>query len=175
MTNTRFSGLRHRFRPWFIVWLVVMWCMLMGEVTVGNLVAGLIIGVVIVFALPLPAMPITGIDVSWGKLVAFMIRWFWELFYASLKVGWLAVRPQPVPKTAILELPMRLDNEFAISLAVTLYNLQPGGTVTDIDIANRMITVHILDAHDEEQIQREINAVARLEASFIEIFERSHP
>ena len=91
MTNTRFSGLRHRFHPWFIVWLVVMWCMLMGEVTVGNLVAGLIIGVVIVFALPLPAMPIAGIDVSWGKLIAFMIRWFWELFYASLKVGWLCL------------------------------------------------------------------------------------
>ena len=175
MTNSRFSGLHHRFRPWFIVWLIIMWCMLMGEVTVGNLVAGLIIGVVIVFALPLPAMPITGIDVSWGKLIAFMLRWFWELFYASLKVGWLAVRPQPVTKTAILELPMRLDNEFAISLAVTLYNLQPGGTVTDIDIANRMLTVHILDAHDEEQIQREINAVARMEVSFIEIFERSHP
>ena len=85
------------------------------------------------------------------------------------------MRPQPVPKTAILELPMRLDNEFVLSLAVTLYNLQPGGTVTDIDIANRMITVHILDARDEAQIQREIGAVAHLEASFIDIFERSHP
>ena len=39
MTNSRFSGLHHRFRPWFIVWLIIMWCMLMGEVTVGNLVA----------------------------------------------------------------------------------------------------------------------------------------
>ena len=175
MTNARFSGLRHRFRPWFIVWLTIMWCMLMGEVTVGNVVAGLLIGIIIVFALPLPAMPIADIDVSWGKLIAFMARWFWELFYASLKEGWLAVRPQPVPKTAILELPMRLDNEFVLSLAVTLYNLQPGGTVTDIDIANRMITVHILDARDETQIQHEINAVAHLEASFIEIFERSHP
>ena len=47
--------------------------------------------------------------------------------------------------------------------------------MTDIDIANRMITVHILDARDEAQIQREIGAVAHLEASFIDIFERSHP
>jgi len=62
-----------------------------------------------------------------------------------------------------------------LSLAVTLYNLQPGGTVTDIDIANRMITIHILDARDEAQIQREIDAVSRLESSMIEIFERSHP
>ena len=99
MTNTRFSGLRHRFHPWFIVWLVVMWCMLMGEVTVGNLVAGLIIGVVIVFALPLPAMPIAGIDVSWGKLIAFMIRWFWGCSTPRSRwAGWPCARsrcPRP--------------------------------------------------------------------------------
>ena len=47
--------------------------------------------------------------------------------------------------------------------------------MTDIDIANRMITIHILDARDEAQIQREIDAVSRLESSMIEIFERSHP
>ena len=47
MTNTRFSGIRHRFRPWFIVWLVVMWCMLMGEITVGNVVGGLLVALVI--------------------------------------------------------------------------------------------------------------------------------
>ena len=152
-----------------------MWCLLMGEVTVANLVGGLLVGLFIVLALPLPAMPVEGISVSWGKLIVFAAGWFVDLLEASIRVGWLAVRPQPVPKTAILELPMRLDNEFVLSLAVTLYNLQPGGTVTDIDIANRMITVHILDARDEAQIQHEINAVAHLEASFIEIFERSHP
>ena len=175
MTKSRFAGVRYRFRPWFTVWITVMWCMLMGELTVGNVVGGLLVALVIVFALPLPAMPIAGVEVAWGKFLRYMLRWFWELFYASLKVGWLASRPQPLPKTAILELPMRLENEFILSLAVTLYNLQPGGTVTDIDIANRMITIHILDARDEAQIQREIDAVSRLESSMIEIFERSHP
>lgn len=70
---------------------------------------------------------------------------------------------------------MRLDSEFILSLAVSLYNLQPGGTVTDIDIANRMLTIHILDAESEAEIEKEIAQVAQLEASMIEIFERSHP
>lgn len=65
------------------------------------------------------------------------------------------MRPQEPPKTAILELPMRLDSEFILSLAVSLYNLQPGGTVTDIDIANRMLTIHILDAASEAEIEKE--------------------
>ena len=54
-----------------------------------------------------------------------------------------------------------------------LYNLQPGGTVTDIDIANRMWTIHVLDADDEEDLRREIQNVADLEATLIHTFERS--
>ena len=23
----RFSGIKHRFRPWFMVWIIVMWCL----------------------------------------------------------------------------------------------------------------------------------------------------
>ena len=171
----RFSGIKHRFRPWFMVWIVVMWCMLMGEVTVANLVGGLLVSLFIVFALPLPAMPVAGISVSWGKLIVFMAQWFVELMEASIMVGWLAVRPQPVPKTAIVKLPMRVENEFVLSLAVSLYNLQPGGTVFDIDIANRMLTIHLLNADSEEDLEREIAAVRKLEADMIAIFERSHP
>ncbi|TVU84028.1 Na+/H+ antiporter subunit E [Corynebacterium aurimucosum] len=171
----RFSGIKHRFRPWFMVWIVVMWCMLMGEVTVANLVGGLLVSLFIVFALPLPAMPVAGISVSWGKLIVFMAQWFVELMEASIMVGWLAVRPQPVPKTAIVKLPMRVENEFILSLAVSLYNLQPGGTVSDIDIANRMLTIHLLNADSEKDLEREIAAVRKLEADMIAIFERSHP
>ena len=171
----RFAGIKHRFRPWFMVWIIVMWCMLMGEVTVANLAGGLLASLFIVFALPLPAMPVAGISVSWGKLFIFMAQWFVELMEASLKVGWLAVRPQEVSKTAIVKLPMRVENEFVLALAVSLYNLQPGGTVSDIDIANRMLTIHLLNADSEEHLEREIAAVRKLEADMIAIFERSHP
>ena len=171
----RFAGIKHRFRPWSMVWIIIMWCMLMGEVTVANLVGGLLASLFIVFALPLPAMPVAGISVSWGKLFIFMAQWFVELMEASIKVGWLAVRPQEVPKTAIVKLPMRVENEFVLALAVSLYNLQPGGTVSDIDIANRMLTIHLLNADSEGHLERESAAVRKLEADMISIFERSHP
>lgn len=170
----KLSGFKHRFRPWFVVWIVVMWCLLMGEVTVANLVGGLLVGLFIFLALPLPAMPVEGISVSWGKLFVFVAGWFVDLLEASIKVGWLAVRPQPVPKTAIVKVPMRVENEFVLSLAVSLYNLQPGGTVSDIDIANRMLTIHLLNADSEGHLEREIAAVRKLEADMIAIFERSH-
>jgi len=56
-------------------------------------------------------------------------------------------------------------------LATCAYNLQPGGTVTDIDLANREWTVHILDADSDAAIAREIENVQKLERQMIAIFE----
>ena len=40
--------------------------------------------------------------------------------------------------------------------------------VSDIDVANRIWTIHVLDAND---VEREKDSVARLEQDMIEIFE----
>lgn len=167
------AGIRRRFRPWFIVWITIMWCMLMGEVTWANVISGLLVGCLIVFGLPLPAMPITGLNVRWWQLFLYMLGWIKDLMVASVKVAWLALRPADPPKSAIVRVPMRVSNELVLSFATVLYNLQPGGSVSDIDIANRMWTVHLLAAGDEEALAHEIENVARLERHMIRIFERS--
>ncbi len=167
-----FDGFRRRFRPWFVVWITFMWCLLMGEVTWANVVSGLLVGLGVVLALPLPAMPIAGLRVNWLRLARYLLIWVGELMVASVKVAWLALRPAAPPKTAILQVPMRVSNDLVLAFATALYNLQPGGSVSDIDIANRMWTIHVLDADDEEDIVREIENVATLERRMITIFEK---
>lgn len=166
------AGFKRRFRPFFVVWLVVMWIMLMGEISWANFFGGLAVALGIVLLLPLPAMPISNLSIHWGALVMLILKWFWDLAKASVKVAWLALRPQDPPKTAILSVPMRVQNDLVLSFATVLYNLQPGGSVTDIDIANRMWTVHILDASSPEAIENEIENVAELERNLIRVFER---
>ena len=165
------SGLFHRFRPLTVVWLTFMWILLMGEISWGNLVAGLALGTVIVLALPLPRVPRSGNRVHWLKLAAFMVEWFWDLLTASAKVAWVSLRRAPQPKNAILRVPMRLSNELVLYLATCAYNLQPGGAVTDLDLANREWTIHVLDATTEADIAREIANVQKLERQMIDIFE----
>lgn len=164
------TGFIHRFRPVYVLWITVMWMFLMGEASVANLVGGLLVGLGVTLLLPLPAMPVAGVHVSWGKLVLFLLGWVVDFTHASVKVAWLAIRPAEPPRTAIVDVPMRVDSEFALTVAVVLYNLQPGGAVTDIDIAERMLTVHLLDASN---IEEEIASVAKLERSLIDIFERT--
>ncbi len=165
------TSLKNRFRLSFVVWLTLMWVLLMGEVTWGNVIAGLVLGVGIVLALPLPPVPEQQSKINWFKLAAFIGIWTWDLLVASAKVAWFALRPQPQPKNAILTVPMRVSSELVLYLATCAYNLQPGGSVTDIDIANREWTIHILDASSEEAIRREIMNVQTLERQMIEIFE----
>ncbi|GAB3945983.1 Na+/H+ antiporter subunit E [Corynebacterium tapiri] len=166
------SRIRNRLRPGFILWIVIMWCLLMGEITWANLFAGIGVGLLIVLGLPLPAMPTGGLSISWGRLVVFIFRWLGELAVASVKVAWLALRPADPPTTAIVRVPMRVSNELVLYLATVAYNLQPGGAITDIDVANRMLTIHFLDAGTPAALEREIASVARLERAMIDIFEK---
>lgn len=165
------SGVSNRFRPLTVLWLTFMWILLMGELSWGNVIAGFLLGLVIVLALPLPPVPRSGNRINWLKLVAFIAEWFWDLLVASAKVAWLSLRRAPQPKNAVLRVPMRLSNELVIYLATCAYNLQPGGAVTDVDLANREWTVHVLDADTEADIAREIANVQKLERQMIAIFE----
>ena len=166
------AGLKHRFHPVFVLWLTFMWVLLMGELSWGNAFAGLALGTLIVLLLPLPPVPRQTTRIHWGKLVVFLIEWFWDLLTASAKVAWLSLRRADPPKNAILRVPMRLDNELVLYLATCAYNLQPGGAVTDIDLANREWTIHVLDASTPEDIEREVRNVQKLERQLIDIFER---
>lgn len=155
----------------YVVWITFMWCMLMGEFNWTNIIGGLALGFLIVLALPLPKSPTGLLKISWGLLIKFIFIWLWDLIVASVKVAWLALRPQDPPRTAIIRIPMRVSSELVLYFATAAYNLQPGGSVSDIDIANRMWTVHLLDVDDEASLEREIQNIITLERRMIRIFE----
>lgn len=167
------AGLKRRFHPLFILWTAVMWVMLQGELSLGNVIAGLLVGLIVVLALPLPAVPVDGIKVNIRPLFTLMGAWLIDLLKGAFQVSWLSIRPKEPPNTAILIMPMRVESEAVFALATILYNLQPGGTVTDLDIANRQWIIHILDASSDRSINRQREAVALLERRLIAAFERS--
>ena len=62
--------------------------------------------------------------------------------------------------------------ELALYFATCAYNLQPGGCVTDIDLANRTWTIHVLSAGTQDDVEKALADVQKLERSMIEIFEK---
>ncbi|WPF65884.1 MULTISPECIES: Na+/H+ antiporter subunit E [unclassified Corynebacterium] len=166
-----YQGVRNRMRPLTLFWITLLWCGLMGEVTWANVIAGLLVGLGVILILPLPRLPIAHLPVEWKALFVFLGYWLKELFTSSFEVAALALRPRALPKTAIVQAPMRVNSELILTLATGLYNLQPGGCITDIDIANRMWTVHLVNASTPEDIERELAVIRALERSMIDIFE----
>ncbi|WP_297851110.1 Na+/H+ antiporter subunit E [uncultured Corynebacterium sp.] len=161
-----------RYRPWFIFWLTLMWILLMGELTWANIFAGFALGLIITMVLPLPKLPTGGVSLDTPKLIGFLIRWVGELIVAAIQVSWLAIRPADPPKSAIFKVPMRLNSELALYFATCAYNLQPGGCVTDIDLANRVWTIHVLSAGTQKDVEKALADVDKLERSMIAIFEK---
>ncbi|AKK04013.1 Na+/H+ antiporter subunit E [Corynebacterium epidermidicanis] len=164
-------GLRRRLHPWSVVWIVFMWNVLSGEFSWGNTIAGFLVAVVVILGLPLPQLPVSALRIRWLPLLQLVVIFAWDLLVSSLRVSWLAIRPQPQPPSAIVTVPMRVQEDLVFAFAVALLNLTPGGTVTDLDIANRMLTMHILDARSTAVLDKTIASIATLERLLIRIFE----
>lgn len=166
------TAARRRFRPLSIAWLTVMWVTLWGQISWGNVIAGVLVGLAITLLLPLPTLPTQGIRIHWLSLCGLLARYAGELVTSSLHVAWIALRRKEQPPSAIVQVPMNVPEDLVFSFAVTLLNLLPGGMVTDLDIHNRMLTVHLLDGSSTAAIDREIARIGSLEDSLNRIFER---
>ncbi|MCI6206242.1 MAG: Na+/H+ antiporter subunit E [Corynebacterium glucuronolyticum] len=167
------SALIRRIRPFSLVWLAAMWCLLYGEVTVANIVAGVAVGIIIQLVFPLPALPLQMVHVNVREFLGLMWMFVTGLLSGAVSVSWLAIRPQDPPKSAILTVPMRVESDFAMVTGVSLYNLQPGGTVLDMDLAKKEWTVHLLDASSTSKIDQAFADIADLERRLIATFEAS--
>lgn len=155
--------------------LVVMWQLLWGEVTVGNIVGGILVAGFISLVVPMPRVPVTGLDIDWFAMARLFAAWAVEFVVASLRVAWLAVRPADPPPSAVIQVPMRTNDDITLASAVALINLQPGGIVTDIDRGRQMLTMHILDGSSTGGIDRTVADLAKMEHRVIRAFESREP
>lgn len=168
------SGFRRRFRPITVAWITLMWCLMYGEFSWANVIGGFLVGMLIVMLFPLPALPIAALGIRWTAVIGLLWFFITDLVASSVRVSWLAVRPTAQPPSAIVTVPMRVQEDFVFSLAVSLLNLTPGGSVMELDIAGRMLTMHILDARSTAELERTLNGIAELERRLIRAFEKGH-
>jgi len=162
---------RWALRVWMLVWLVGVWLLLWGEVSVANVASGLTVAALITLLLPLPAVPVQ------GRLHPLSLIWLalnvaWWLTLSSVQVAWLAIRPERPPLSAVLRVPLALKSDLVLALAVNIMNLTPGTLVVEIDQANRLVYVHVLDVGSRRSVDRFYRQAAQLEQLLIAAFER---
>lgn len=158
-------------RVWVLCWLTLVWMLLWGSVSAANALSGLAVALVITVLLPLPPVPIEGRmhPLSLLRLVA-QVTYY--LVLSSVQVAWLAVKPGPPPRTAVLRAHLALKSDLVLALAVNVINLIPGTIVLEIDQTRRMIYVHVIDAGSDRSVSRFYHQVAEVERLLIASFER---
>jgi multicomponent Na+:H+ antiporter subunit E len=158
-------------RAWVLCWLMLVWVLLWGDVSPANVLSGLLVGLLITVLLPLPPVPIEG-RLHPMSLLRLVIQVAYYLVMSSIQVAWLAVRPGPPPRTAVLRAHLALKSDLVLALAVNIMNLIPGGIVLEIDQTRRLIYVHVLDVGTDRGVNRFYHQVAEVERLLIATFER---
>ncbi|MFY1690873.1 Na+/H+ antiporter subunit E [Plantactinospora sp. WMMB782] len=159
---------RRRWRDHLITvgWLVVAWSLLWGEFTFGNLVSGVLVAGVILVFLPLPRVTFGG-RLRPLALVGFVVRFVAELVVASVHVGWVAVRPGPGPRNAIVAVRLRVRTDLNLALTAEVLSLVPGTLIVEADRDSGTLYVHVLDVRGPEDLARSRERVLALEARIV--------
>ena len=162
---------RYLLRAWVLCWLTLVWMLLWGTASAANALSGLAVALVITLLLPLPPVPIEG-RLHPLSALRLAIKVAYYLVVSSVQVAWLAIRPGPPPRTAVLRAHLALKSDLVLALAVNVINLIPGSIVLEIDQTRRMIYVHVIDVGSDRAVQRFYHQVAEVERLMIAAFER---
>lgn len=158
-------------RIWLMCFLILVWVLLWGDVSAANIVSGLVVAAVITVLLPLPSVPVEG-RLHPLSLLRLIVLVSYYLVLSSFQVAWLAIRPGPPPLVSVLGVHVAIKSDLVLALAVTIFNLIPGSIVLEIDQANRMLYMHVIDVGSERSIHRFHHQVAEIERLLIAAFER---
>jgi multicomponent Na+:H+ antiporter subunit E len=162
---------RYALRVWVLCWLALVWILLWGNASVANALSGLAVALVITLLLPLPAVPVEG-RVHPLSLLRLIVVVAYELVLSSLQVAWLAVKPGPPPRSAVLRAQLAIKSDLVLALAVNIITLIPGSMVLEIDQARRLIYVHVIDIGSDRAVTRFHSQIAQIERLLVATFER---
>lgn len=106
---------------------------------------------------------------SLRKLLVFTARVLWDIVVANVEVAILILGPARRLRPGFIELPIELNDEFAIAVLMSTISLTPGTVSVAISEDRRTVLVHAMDVDDPATRVADIKA--RYERALKEIFE----
>jgi multicomponent Na+:H+ antiporter subunit E len=146
--------------------LVVVWMLLWGVFSWANLISGLLVSVIVLTVFPLPPVTFAGRPRPLG-LVRFTLRFVADLVQASVHLAWLAFRFGHRPRSAIIEVPLRVRSDLVLTLTGEAVSLVPGSLIVDTDQASSTLYVHVIGVANRAEVERFRRTVYDVEARIV--------
>jgi multicomponent Na+:H+ antiporter subunit E len=163
------AGPRLRHQLPLLAWLVVVWILLWGTWSWANLLSGLAIALVVMLLLPLPPV-VGGTRVRPLPLARFVGHFLVDLVVSGAQVAWRAIGPDGVRQGAIVRVQLRADSDLLLTVVAETISLVPGSLVLDLDREQRLISVHLLHADDQADVERQKAGVLATEDRIVRAF-----
>lgn len=157
------------FQPATAVWLVAVWLLLWGRVTPGLIVSGIVVATLAISLFPMPALEIRGRPRPL-RVLLFFVRFATDVVVASVHVAWMAVRPGPLPSSAVIGIDLHTRSDLMMTLVGEVLSLVPGSLVVEVDRASTILYVHVLGVETVDDVERERRRALSIEARMIRAF-----
>lgn|SRR5690606_8785494 len=155
-----------RVRLGMAAWLTLVWCLLWSDFSLGTIVAGVVVALTVGALLPMPAIEFSGRVHPWNTAV-FLARFLWDVVVASWQVAALALRRAPLPRSAVIAVPLRSHSDLYLTLTGVFTSLVPGSVIVEAHRLTGMLYVHFLGVGDMEGVERARRAVLETEAGIM--------
>jgi multicomponent Na+:H+ antiporter subunit E len=136
-----------------VIALTIVWVLLWGNVGPLTVVGGALVALLVMTVFPFPAVTWHGRfrPLAAARLVA---TFFADLFVASGQVAWIAVRPSPPPRSAVIRVQLATRSEFLLTITAELISLVPGSLLIELDSRRGLIWLHLLDGSTPAKVER---------------------
>lgn len=150
----------------FFAWLVLLWMLLWGQFTVLSLVTGVVVAVVVTKVFRLPPVEFSG-RVNFWYLLVFIVTFVVDLVRGSLIVAAQVLDFRRQPGTAIVAVPLRIDDDLIMSHTAITSSLIPGSLIVEADRDRRILYLHVIGVRGDVDVEAQRRAVLGWEARIV--------
>ena len=150
----------------FFAWLVALWMMLWGQFTVVAFLTGLVAAVIVTRVFRLPPVQLSGRLNLWYGLV-FVVTFFAALVRGSLLVAWQVLDPRRQPSSAVIAVPLRIDDDLIMTHTAVTASLIPGSLIVEADRDRRILYLHVIGVDSDDDVEAQRKAILGWEARIV--------
>lgn len=138
-----------------VLWLFVRGVELAVEPIVGEFLIGLAVGLPIAFAFRrfyLPEIALGDRLLGFPWVVVYLVTFLWELMTANVDVAYRVLAPSMPIDPDVIEVPLRVESDLAITTIANSITLTPGTLTMDYDDERNSLYVHAIDGRNPDQV-----------------------
>ncbi len=150
----------------FFVWLIALWMLLWGQFTLVAFLTGVVAAVAVTRVFRLPPVELSGRVNAWYGTV-FVLGFLLAVVRGSLTVAWQVLDFRRQPGTAIIAVPLRIDDDLIMTHTAVTASLVPGSLIVDADRDRRILYLHVIGVRDAKDVEAQRQSVLAWERRIV--------